>query len=69
MWRRLGQRLRQRGLALATAVVLAIAVVDRRTLLPLQVAPIVLRVDAPPVPPPFLRMRSVEELLERLWLN
>ncbi len=67
MWKRLSQRLRQKGVAIALAMVLAMAVVDRRSLCPLQVPRIVLRIDS--IPPCYLRMRSRLALPEQLWLN
>jgi hypothetical protein len=66
MWQRLLRRLRHHGVALVTAMVFAIAVVDRRASLPLSVPPIVLRLDplsfspsgrAPSFAPDFPRYR------------
>ncbi|MCS6965170.1 MAG: hypothetical protein NZ473_00165 [Candidatus Kapabacteria bacterium] len=45
MWERLIHRLRQQGMALVTALVVAMTVVDRRTPFPSSVPPIVLHLD------------------------
>jgi hypothetical protein len=69
MWKRLTQQLRQQGLAVVTALVFAITVVERRALVPTALPAIVLRVDPFTLLPEPPCKGAQQGLSSQWWLN